>query len=143
MAADLYIHIRTPEITDHVLSLFFGNTLGTRWFNPRTIAQMDEAAGNIDPYAIISHTPKIWVGEVSWLKAVLFGDSETYVPSMVEAVYEAIDDSCETLITDELIEKVRAATRVANKTSYSLGEADKILDFLTTYKGQRCFTVSW
>lgn len=140
MAADLYIHIVTPEIDESVLADFFSNSLGSKWFNPkpgtRFLSDPDSAWGKI------SATPAIWVGEVSWLKAGLFNDPQKFVPQPVLEVNELIGEDLP-VIDDVLIARIRNALRAPNTTSYSVSDTDAVLQFLVEHKGERCFTISW
>lgn len=90
---------------------------------------------------IVFNTPSVWVGEVSWLKAALFEDPESFIPDLVGAVQDVIHDLV--LIDDKLIESIKAALNHGNKTGYSVTEADTVLEFLEGHKGKSAFTISW
>jgi hypothetical protein len=139
MAADLHIHVQTPEVTDEVLARFFGNTLGSKHFNPRPYSQTSDK-----PYEIVARSPNIWIGEVSWLKAALLGDGdgERFVPGPIQVVQQAIGEDLP-VIDDDLIAKIGAAFDVPNTTSYSLAKKIDVWRFLETHRGKRVFTVSW
>lgn len=89
----------------------------------------------------VGRTPNIHVGEVSWLKAALFEDVETFVPGPVMKVSEAIGD--EAVIDDALIEQIEKALQEPNTTSYSLSSVEDIMAFLRQHKGKTAFTISW
>ena len=101
MAADLHIHVRTPELTDDVMRMFFSSTIGDgKWCIPfpedsdseESKSVMDkwwetkmkledqekewEKTHDMDLHVLFSHSPNIWIGEVSWLKAGLLEDEE-------------------------------------------------------------------
>lgn len=135
MAADLHIHIATPEVTEQVLSAFFSHTMGSKYFN------LDNDREE-DTFDIIANTPSVWIGEVSWLKAALFEDGEAFIPDTVSQVSEIVGEDLP-VIDDEFIEKIVNAFSSENKTGYSLAKSNEVKEFLNQYKGQRVFTVSW
>jgi hypothetical protein len=137
MAADLHIHVVPDDLEEGVIAAFFSNTLGSKYFGGRFSEEEKHAA-----FPRIADTPNVWIGEVSWLKAALFGDSGTFVPSTVQLVQDAIGEDLPTL-TDELEQKILAAFAAANETGYSLATVDEVRAFLTEHKGKRLFTVSW
>lgn len=137
MAADLHIHIVPDDLEEGVIAAFFSNTLGSKYFGGRFSDEVRDAA-----FPRIAETPSVWIGEVSWLKAALFGDSGTFVPSTVQLVQDAIGEDLPTL-DDELERKILAAFETTNETGYSLATADDVRAFLAEHKGKRLFTVSW
>ena len=162
MSADLHIHvIPTDEVSgtaitwesgamvetrvtgmvdDNVLSVFFSSTVGSGWsFGWRdNITHFDRERA----HTLVVNTPSVWIGEVSWLKAALFDDSN-FVPEPVSVVSDIIGNKF-SVIDDVLIERVKAALQTPNTTGYSVTtRVDDIVDFLTSHKGLRCFTVSW
>lgn len=169
MAADMHIHVRTKEVTDAVYIAFNWNTLGAG-VSPydkackahdagdqetveRIMAEYD--AGNMyellilpppsgptwdEAYEIISSTPSVWVGEVSWLKAALTGESK-FIPDPVGVISELIPDMEK--VTDELIAKVEEAMHLDNTTPYDVSTPNKIVEFLKEHKGETVFTVNW
>jgi hypothetical protein len=137
MAADLHIHVVPDDIEEGTIAAFFSNTLGSKYFGGRFSEEQRNAA-----FPRIADTPNVWIGEVSWLKAALFGDSGTFVPSTVQLVQDAISEDLPTL-DDELERKLLAAFEATNDTGYNLASADKIRAFLAEHKGKRLFTVSW
>ena len=134
MAADLHIHIRTDAVTDEVMAIFRSPTIIG---GPRDNIEAHERA-----YTIVAETPDIWVGEVSWLKAALLDDAETYVPDPVSQVSEIIGHDYP-IIDDALIERVRVALGAKNTTGYSIADAEPVVAFLREHRGQRAFQVSW
>lgn len=162
MAADLHIHVvpvapvngvmfrwnkQTKEheeipvrgvINEKVIRAFFSNTLGSKW---RSDGKEDENERD-RAYALINQTPNIWVGEVSWLKAALFEDEKTFIPSPVQIVSDVIGEDLP-VIDDALISKIEEGLKTANTTNYETSSDAKIIDFLKQHKGLRCFTVSW
>ena len=99
--------------------------------------------------------PDIWVGQVSWLKAAIFDDKESFIPDAVAQISDIIGRDWEALnvIDDKLIEEVRKAFALPNKTAkdggvfggsgYELAHVDSIVEFLEQYQGKQVFTVSW
>jgi hypothetical protein len=139
MAADLHIHVMTDDITEDDLAAFFSSTLGSKWFS------MYNLPNSVDRNAVfekISNTPNVWVGEVSWLKAALFEDSETFVPDLVQAVHEIVGEDFP-VINDTLIDKLNKAMHAGNKTAYSTADDNEIVKFLKKHRGKKVFTVSW
>ena len=139
MAADQHIHI-FEGITLKDLELFFCTTMGSKWFDPERSGEKQQTR----VYDKIAATPQVHVGEVSWLKAGLFEDPETFVPDTVMRISELIPSGEEpTLITTDLISEVEKALQLPNKTSYHLSPGDEILVFLRQHLGKKAFTVSW
>jgi hypothetical protein len=92
----------------------------------------------------VSNTPSVWVGEVSWLKAALFDDAETFIPPAVQQIHEIIGEDMP-LIDDSLITRVESALGSENPTSYTVAgsEESPVIKFLRDNKGMRAFTISW
>jgi len=144
MAADLHIHVFVG-ITEEDLAKFNSNTLGSKYFNPVSsgTSQQDDRLRALE---MVRGTPAIWIGEVSWLKAALFGDSDTFVPSTVHGVNEIIGEDLPE-VTEAFIARLRTAWGVGgapnNDTSYSVEQWSKVEEFLRQHMGQRLFTISW
>jgi hypothetical protein len=161
MAADLHIHVRTPELTDEILRCFFASTIGDgKWCIPfpdddekdlsNFWAQRDELERNCPqddfehgtgPYFLVANSPNIWIGEVSWLKAGLFEDGERFIPSLVEQVFVLVEEH--QFITDDFIKKIKESFNLDNKTAYKLAKMEDVMAFLELHKGKEIFTVSW
>ena len=137
MAADLCIHVITPEFTEEDYKKFQASTLGSKYFNPKDNDKDFNAL-----FEKCSGTPQVWVGEVSWLKAALFDDAETFIPDPIDEIHKIIGEEFP-IINDELIKKIREAIGAENTTGYNLGSADDILKFLEENKGKKAFTISW
>ncbi len=165
MAADLHIHVRTPELTDDVMRMFFASTIGDgkwcipfpdtedpettkvlmkEWWDTRDRLDRQEKewekTHDMDLHVLFSHSPNIWIGEVSWLKAGLFEDGEKYVPSVVERVFELTNG---TIIDDKMIEDIKEAFNLPNTTSYNIANVDEVVAFLEEHRGKEVFTISW
>jgi hypothetical protein len=145
MAADLHIHLLAEKdssvgMTEDDLPIFFSNTLGSKWFAGFGMSYPFSAKEPL--YDKLAQDDNIWIGGVSWLKAALFEDNETFVPDAVGTISEIIGEELP-VIDDELIGKVREALTLKNSTSYSLGNSQSILDWLTRHKGRRAYTISW
>lgn len=94
----------------------------------------------IDHYWIMA-LDNVWVGEVSWLKAMVFDDTKTFVPDVVGTISDIFHDH--PFITEGLIFQVEKAYSVINTTGYSIAEEDEVINFLKKNVGKRGFTVSW
>jgi hypothetical protein len=138
MAADLYIHVVTPDVTEYLLSHFNSNLIGSKWFKEEFVYEPEK---DEDAYKKIAATPMVHVGEVSWLKAALFND-KSFIPQPVQEIADIIGEELP-IIDDALINKVRNALRAPNDTSYEINDNDEIISFLIEHKGKKCFTVSW
>jgi hypothetical protein len=90
---------------------------------------------------VIYRTPNVWIGEVSWLKAALFGGEERYIPDPVGRISEIFDGLI--TITDDIIRLAREAMRLDNKTQYKIADPKKVTEFLEQYKGKKAFTIAW
>jgi hypothetical protein len=143
MAADLHIHVFAEgEVDEEVFQDFFCGTIGSKYFDMEKNMNRDRS---IDSYAVISALPSVWVGSVSWLKAALFEDSDTFVPDAVGSVAEIIEEGEEfVVIDDELIGKVAEALKQDNRTGYyEVAKQEEVISFLEGHRGKRAFTVSW
>lgn len=140
MAADLHIHVFADgELTEDDFRTFFGNSLGSKWFNP-TASTWDKTE---ELYAKFDATPNIWIGEVSWLKAALFDDPDKFIPNPVMQVAEIIGEELP-VVDDELIEKVGNALKTENQTTaYATSTASEVVEFLQKHKGKHAFKISW
>jgi hypothetical protein len=140
MSADLHIHIKSAEVTDEVLRVFFASTLGSKYF----------AIGDYNPehlrwpqaYDIVAASPNVWVGEVSWLKAALFEDGDRFVPSPVQKIHELIGENLPVL-DQALYQQLLDALRLPNQTSYLVENDHAVAKFLQAHFGAQLFTVSW
>ena len=95
---------------------------------------------------IIQRTKNIWIGEVSWLKASLFGDDgEKYIPTTVMEISSAVHEENFGLkvIDDELIKLVSEAFDKPNTTNYRLANKKEVIRFFKKHKGKKCFQISW
>lgn len=138
MAADLSIHV-AENITEDDLRAFFSNTLGSKYFNPRSGPRNDRQRA---AWESVSSSPSVWIGEVSWLKAALFEEPKTFIPDTVGQIYQIIGEDLP-VIDDDLIRKVMAAFDSKNATTYDLANPSEVKEFLESHKGKRAFTVSW
>jgi hypothetical protein len=140
MAADLHIHI-LEGATEQDIALFFTNTMGSKYFNPQSCGVLNEPRIRASRERIYK-TPSVWIGEVSWLKAALSEDAETFVPSTVASVSETIGEDLP-VIDQPLIEKILAAFDLPNNTGYGLATKKEVAEFFNKYLGKRAFTISW
>ncbi len=152
MAADLYLHIY-EGIEEKDLAIFFSNSIGSKYFNldNRKNAENNRREGSgegnwkeswEESYEKIAKTPNIWIGEVSWLKAMLFEDRDIFIPSTVDMINDIIGEVLP-IINEELITKILNAFDLENKTCYELAKKEDVEKFLVENKGKRLFTVSW
>jgi len=150
MSADLHIHI-LQGVTEYEVRRFELPTVTNNW-----VSEDDDSVTRMYEYDklynIISKTPNIWIGEVSWLKAALFEDQDTFIPDTVQQIVEIIDDGFP-FVTDELIKKIADTFDLPNNTikkdgvwngnGYSLAKKDDVIEFLKQYIGYKIFTISW
>lgn len=139
MAADLSIHVMLG-VTEDDLRCFNANTLGSKYFNLN--GPKCRKAYDCRHYRAVVDSPQVWVGEVSFLKAMLLEDTETYVPSVVQKVVNLIAEE-QPVIDDDLIAGVRAAFENPNETAYSVANVDEVITFLELHRGKQIFYVSW
>lgn len=139
MAADLHIHALTERCTEQHVRRMAG---GVRVGHAGSESSWDEAI------SAVTDTPQFWVCEVSWLKAALFADNATYVPSVAELVTEAIGRDFPVL-DDALVERLTLAMfgpQTTNVTSYATVEPERLeawTKFCTENRGRKIFHVSW
>lgn len=128
MAADLHIHI-LEGVTEEDVNKFKDGTSRRRWEKL---------------YDLISATPDFWIGEVSWLKAALLEDPESYIPDPVAKVSEIVGSDFP-IIDGPLIEALVGALQPSGGSNgYSTCEnSSKLREFLETHKGKKVFQVSW
>lgn len=141
MAADLEIHVLVAPCTEEHLARFFSSHLGSKYFNwNRRSAKEKELES--EAYEVVANTPSVWVGEVSWLKAALTDDPDTFIPGPVVVIQDIIGEDLP-IIDDALINQICAAFKQENTTGYDVSEGNGVRDFLEKYRGERVFTVSW
>lgn len=150
MAADLYLHTLTDQFTATHYAIIESQTIGSIFFCADTVSIPDvkmalcQAMGYtdlIELYQIMENAPNIWIGEVSWLKAWITEDDESYIPSTVGAIQEVIDDHFP-VIDDALIGRISEALSLPNKTSYRLNKPEAIMAWLAQHRGERVVTIS-
>lgn len=132
MAADLHIHVRTPEITDEVLNIFEHDGV--------PMSQKDGLTWE-KTYNIVAESPNIWIGEVSWIKAALFEDKKTFIPDTVGEISMIVGNGI--VLTEDVLGQIKAAFNVDNNTSYEIADKQTVLDFLKNHLGKQIFQVSW
>lgn len=137
MAADLHIHVLTKDFTEKDYAKFQGNTMGSKFFDP-----LSSADDSPDLFDKCVNTPNILVGQVSFLKAMIFEDTETFVPSTIGEISEIIGEDFH-VIDDGLIGKIEESFNLANNTGYSLNEKGDVIHFLNQRKGEKVFTINW
>jgi hypothetical protein len=153
MAADLIVLVDPHKrVTDEVMRAARCNVMGSRYFNmegdhcvipigqhlkvPGTNYTHDEA------FWTLYHRDNIevWLGEVSFLKAMLFGDNETYVPGPIERLSELLDGDEIYVLTPELLEEIVAALELPNTTNYNVARPEEVRAQLTPHLGQNIFS---
>lgn len=142
MAADLHIHVM-ENCSEEDVAHFFGHTMGSKHFalGSRQNCYSNGCYDN-GPCSRVQESPNVWVGEVSWLKAALSGDTETFIPEPVAQVHEIIGEDLPEL-TPDLRFRILKALNAGNTTSYSIESDQKVIEFLDKHIGKRLFTVSW
>lgn len=146
MSADFVLHVLLDDMDVEDFKIFTSNVLGGPWFEYPWFEYVPYEKRNerfMELANKFGHRPQCWVGEVSWLKASLLQDGETYIPDIVGNVAELVDNL--PVITDELIAQIKAAAMTAgNRTSYKVIDgSDELIDFLKKYKGHRVGGISW
>lgn len=160
MAADLHIHsvaIRdlnadgTPkidEITEDDLRCFNHTTLGSKFldFSYHCTKTVSESMYCEHDDRILK-SDSAWIGEVSWLKAVLFDDS-SYVPDVVRTVRDLIGEELPVLDTKLTGKILRAIELTPSTGMYEVlttnrSEYADLVDFLNRNRDERLFVVSW
>lgn len=131
------------------MKAMFSNSMGSRYFNP-VMGSGSEKHQRLEREG--HSAPSVWIGEVSWLKAGLLEDSDTFIPQTVMKVHEIIGEDLP-VIDDALIEKVRGAFELPNNTKkpdgvmngngYALAKVDEVVKWLEEHKGEKAFTISW
>lgn len=139
------MHIRTDEISDKDMEIWFSNTLGSPLFtwdnHPDKEKRWDEL------YSIIARrTPKFEFGEHSFLKGALT-DDDRYVSDAVQ-LEDIIKDETGygELITEEIIKQVKEwADSFKGDTSYYHNQIDmkELIKFLKKHKGKKAFFTCW
>lgn len=144
MAADLSIHALTEPCTEADLARFFKNTLGSKWFAP----WMDGTSAygrDDDSFSVVAHTPQVWIGEVSWLKASLSDPyDDSYVPEAVEGIHDLIGENLPVLdatMRDRILALLKEPQVRARP--YSVEDPEVVAEWLDQHMGERLFTVSW
>lgn len=89
----------------------------------------------------VYRTDAVWIGEVSWLKAGLFEDNETFIPGPIQKIAELCDGL--PIITEEFITQIMDAFNIPNTTGYDLANPKEVEAFLRTHIGKRVFHISW
>jgi hypothetical protein len=159
MSADLHIHVLEPPCDEATLSRFFSHTLGSKWFAGFFVTGYQGSPQSASDFKVVGETPNIWIGEVSWLKAMISDDADEYVPEPVSLVHEIVGESLPVL-TPDLRDRLLAALHAPNATFYDVAPAEVAADrhrnltegaeqdgsirsFLEAHMGKRLFTVSW
>jgi hypothetical protein len=144
VAADLHIHVLTDVVTSEDLADFFASHLGSKWFDMGRASRLQHNyEAMMANHKKIGDTPNVWIGEVSWLKADLTDDAETFVPDPIGKIHDLIGEELPTL-DDETIAKIVAILRaVPNQTQYRVTTPEKVMEFLVQHRGKRVFQVSW
>jgi len=137
MAADLHIHVFTEgELTEDDFRSFFSRSIGSKWFDGSYHENWFDISNKFHD------TANIWIGEVSWLKAALFEDAETFVPDPVAAIADIVGEDWP-VVDEEFINKIKNTIDLDNKTDYSINQCEKIVKFLDENKGKMAFSISW
>lgn len=140
MAADMHIHI-LERVTEHQVKRFGSNVLGGPYWGCASYAEYLEHSS--DDFDAIRHTPQVWVGEVSWLKAVVFDDVESYVPDPVGLIADEFEKGIVTITGKMIFRLEHELPGIENTTQYTIAPSNKIIEFLKLHKGKKAFTISW
>ncbi len=170
MSADLHIHVVDPiELEKDVRQSFrsnYSSTRGDGWVNIELRIKYDgvwysqnellDKFDDIEKEKVQSRreivlkydekkvqaTDNVWIGEVSWLKAGLLGDSDTFIPGPVQQIQDLISNKLP-VITEEFIESVVKALKSENTTSYHISKPKPVIAFLKKHIGKKVYTISW
>lgn len=140
MAADMHIHI-LEGVTEHQVKRFGSNVLGGPYCDCVSYTEHSEHFYN-DCIAI-EQTPQVWVGEVSWLKAVVFDEGKRYIPDPVGLVADEFEKGIVTITGKMIFRLERELPGTENTTQYKTAPPSKIVEFLKLHEGKKAFTVSW
>ena len=135
MSADLHIHV-LEGVTEEDLRNFNSHNLSSKHYGK------GDRKDSIELYEKFSDSPNVWVGEVSWLKAMVLGPTEEFVPDTVGAVYDIIGEDLP-VVDAALIDRIAAAMRLKNATGYRVTTRDQVVSFLSSHVGKKVFTISW
>jgi hypothetical protein len=143
MSADLVLYTFKEEDSELVESLYMksqANTLGSKYFTwDAIVAATDNSLDALfDLFEVVSD--RCWIGEVSWLKATLLDDDESFIPDLVGFVSELIGEEFP-VITDELISKVNDFSFESHEHYSNISKED-LINFLEKNKGYKTFTLS-
>jgi hypothetical protein len=140
MSAEMRIHILDNTITEKDLKIFFGNTMGSKYFaglfNQPKYDKWEKVAQKIEK------TDSIVIGNVSWLKAAITEDNESFIPGAVEEIKEIIGENLP-VISNSMIEEIAIAFDKPNKSGYKTAKKEDVIEWLQKNKGKKVFTVSW
>ena len=139
MSAQYTLHIY-EGITEEDYADFSCNSLGSAYFAPRP------GAFSIESFKKIADTPKHIIGDVSWLKAMVFEDPNAFIPDPIMELDKIFPQTLVkefTVITDEVITRVKEAYGYPNQTGYNVEELEPLIDFLVDHQGKQVFSVSW
>jgi hypothetical protein len=133
-------------ITEEDLKCFFSSTLGSRWFS-WTGSRCGMNNCDCAHWEHVTDSDQIWIGEVSWLKAAITEDVDSYVPEPVQAVNELIGESLPVLDEDlkkKIIDACIAPRQSQGASWYqSTDKVEALAKWLDEHMGQKLFTVSW
>ena len=140
MSADLHIHA-SGKIPKEELEQY-NKTYITSWKDGKD-TYLDENDNELFyDQEKIHNSESVWIGEVSWLKAGLMQDTDTFVPSTVMRVSEIVGRNLP-VIDDEFIDKVIESFSLPNTTQYTLADKEEVREFLEKHKGEMAFQISW
>lgn len=160
MSADLYINIIIEEGDIPLIANYMRNNHGFRVLREgREIFQTlkrdhrdgDQILGiksyesrhSDQEYSEASgRTIELWIGQVSWLKAMILEDKDTFIPSVVERVSEILPYGVPRILTKEKIDALEEAFKLPNQTQYRIGNLDEVLRRLKKNIGQFVYTSS-
>ena len=143
MGADLAIHIFDEKtMKEEHIKAFFSSTLGSKHFSGFFVKTRKDRELEDEAKTLVMKTKSVEVGGVSWLKAAVTEDNDTYVPLTVKTVLDLIGEDLPVL-DEELLNKILEAFDEPNTTTYSLNKKQKVEKFLKENMGKRLFTVSW
>ena len=145
MSADMSIHA-LDHLDEESFKCFFSNEIGSSYEDALyTCPEGKTDTAGCSHRQTMINSPQIAVGEVSWLKAALLEDSQTFVPDTIGAISEILDEP--TRVTPEIIEKLTQAFDLPNHSDYPIPHPGlkraQVRRFLTDHQGHYAFIISW
>ena len=150
MGAPVSIAVKESRITKEILGFYNydhqAHLSHDEFFDrPPEVIQTEQLQHD-DAVELIEKLSVIYIGEVSWMKAGLMGNTskDNFIPEPISKLIELIPDKDFTPISDELIESVSKIFDMNNTSIYPLeASKEEVISFLNKNKGSEVFTITW